>query len=243
MSTAHSTLDRFLGGRLRIVQPKRGFRAGHDSVLLAASVPAEPASTALELGAGAGVASLCLAWRVPGCRILGIEIDPELVTLANQNAALNAMSERVRFEAGEAASAPEQGRSFDHVFFNPPFHPASGQEAQSAARGRAMRDFSNAIVGQWTRIALALVKPGGTVTAIVRADRTEDILSAGEGRAAIVFPLLPHDGETPKRAIVQFRDGRCEISSPPGLVLHEDDGRNTEAAEAVLRHGSALRLI
>jgi tRNA1(Val) A37 N6-methylase TrmN6 len=240
--SGETTLDRFLGGRLTIAQPRSGFRAGHDTVLLAAAVPAAPGSQVLELGAGTGVASLCLAARVADVRVLGVEIDPELVALANANAARNGMGSRVRFEAGDAASASRHGAAFDHVFFNPPFHPASGQESPVAARTRAMRDSANAMA-QWTAIALAAAKPGGTVTAILRSDRVDDLLAAAEGNGAVLFPLFPRAGEPAKRTIVQLVKGVAATARmADGLILHGSDGGNTAAAEAVLRHGAALRL-
>ncbi len=236
------TRDGFLGGRLSIAQPRRGFRAGHDTVLLAASVPATAGSRVLELGSGAGVASLCLASRVPGVQITGIEIDPELVALAGGNAERNAMTERVRFECGDAASFGAEA-AFDHVFFNPPFHPADGEESPSAGRDLAMRDASNALA-DWTRNALHLTRADGTVTAILRADRADELLAAGQTTGAVLFPLFPRAGETPKRAIVQFHKGSpAPMLLAAGLILHQQDGRNTQAAEAVLRHGAALRLV
>ena len=275
------TLDRFLNGRITVAQPVSGFRAGHDSVLLAAAVPAEPDSHVLELGSGAGVATLCLAALVSGARITGIEIDPDLVRLANENAARNAFADRVWFIAADVAITPhgsvdanlestspswggrtaashsrESGSgggqmpegaslqlgSFDHVFFNPPFHPDSAHVSPVAARDRATRDSSDA-VRAWTGRALALAREGGTVTAIVRADRVEEILDAARDYGGIVFPLLPRLGAAPKRTIVRILKrigGR--FSTAAGLILHESDGRSTEAAEAVLRHGRSLTI-
>jgi tRNA1Val (adenine37-N6)-methyltransferase len=175
-------------------------------------------------------------------RLLGIELDPELVALANENAARNGVGTRVRFEAGDAAGACRHGTAFDHVFFNPPFHPASGQESPFAARDRAMRDPSGILAG-WTRIALSVTKAGGTVTAILRADRAEEMLAVAEPDGTVVFALFPRAGEPPKRAILQIVKGvaaRPRVAN--GLILHHSDGRNTDAAEAVLRHGAALRL-
>ena len=235
-----ATLDRFLGGRLLIAQPEHGFRAGHDTVFLAAAVPAENGSQVLELGSGAGAASLCLAARVSGAQIRGVEIDPGLVTLANENAARNAMAARVRFEAGDAAAMTD-ATTFDHVFFNPPFHPPTGQRSPRRARARAMHDDGD-VLARWTRTALALTRAGGTVTAILPANRVDEMLPAKAG--AILFPLFPHTGEPPKRAIVQIvKDSTAPFRTASGLVLHEADGRNTDAAEAVLRHGAELRLV
>ena len=241
MSARERTLDGFLGGRLTIAQPKRGFRAGHDTVLLAAAVPAEPGSRALELGSGAGVAALCLAARVSDVDVLGIEVDAGLVELARENAARNGMDGRLRFVQGDVLQF--DGRvAFDHVFFNPPFYPASGQESPQAARDRAMRD-ADQVIAEWMRAALSTVKDRGTVTAIVRADRASELLHPADGLQAILFPLLPHAGEDPKRAIVQVVKGtKGTLRTAAGLVLHEANGRNTEAAEAVLRHGAALKL-
>jgi tRNA1(Val) A37 N6-methylase TrmN6 len=234
-----ATLDRFLGGRLLAAQPRNGFRAGHDTVLLAAAVPAHASAQVLELGAGAGIASLCLAARVPGVRVLGIDIDAGLVVLANENAARNGLDGRVCFEPGDAAQF-SGGRQFDHVFFNPPFHPASGQQSPNLSRARAMR--GEHALSQWMRVALGLTRPGGTVTAITRADRAAELLRVKDG--AVLFPLFPHEGDAPKRAIVQIvKDGTAPFREAAGMVLHERDGRNTNAAEAVLRQGEELRLV
>jgi len=240
VSTGGLTLDRFLGGRIVAAQPSRGFRGGHDTVLLAAAVPAENGSVVLELGSGAGIASLCLAARVPGVRIIGIEIDPALVRLSNDNAARNNVAGRISFVTGDAEQFTSAER-IDHVFFNPPFHPDSAHVSPVAARDRATRDSTDA-VRTWTGTALSLVRDGGTVTAIVRADRIDEILDASRGYSAVVFPLSPRVGVVAKRAIVRIGKVKGEVSTAAGLVLHESDGRNTDAAEAVLRHGQPLNL-
>jgi tRNA1Val (adenine37-N6)-methyltransferase len=235
------TRDHFLGGRIVADQPRQGFRAGHDTVLLAAAVPARGGERVLELGSGAGIASLCLAWRVPGAQITGIEIDAGLVYLANENAALNGFVGRVKFFARNVFSAEIEAAPFDHVFLNPPFHWGTGQASPVASRDQAMRGDG---VAGWVQRALLWARAGGTVTAILRADRLAEAEAvAGDATAISVLPLLPRVGEPAKRAILGLR----KSASPsrhvlPALVLHDSDGRNTEAAEAVLRHGAALDL-
>jgi len=239
--TADLTEDGFLGGRLRIAQPRLGFRAGHDAVLLAAAVPAKSGERVLELGSGVGVASLCLAARIGDCEIIGIEIDPELVTLANGNAKWNGMDRCVHFIAGDARETNPDSAPFDHVFFNPPFHPDNGQVSRSAARDRATRDTNDAI-GSWAQRAIQLAKPGGSVTVILRADRLDDFLNVSGKFGVVVLPLLPSVGEAPKRVIVQLRKGeRAALTTMAGFPLH-DDGRPTHGADAVLRHAAALPL-
>jgi tRNA1(Val) A37 N6-methylase TrmN6 len=246
VSGGDCTLDGFLGGRVLAAQPAKGFRAGHDTILLAASVPARAGETVLELGSGAGIASLCLAARVRAARVLGIEIDPGLVALAQENAVRNALADRVRFVQGDVGlgDVGQDGvdaEEFDHVFFNPPFHRDTGQVSPHAARDRARRDTANA-VPRWTARALSGVRDGGTVTAIISAGRKDDMLAAAGLYPVILFPLFPRAGEAAKRLLVRIsKERQASARIARGLVLHEGQG-NSAAAECVLRHGAGLDL-
>ncbi len=232
------TEDGFLDGRLKLRQPRDGFRAGLDAVMLAAAVPAEPHQTCLELGAGVGTASLCLASRT-GCRVHGIEIDPALAALATQNAALNGLGERVCFECGNALE-PRSG-TFDHVFCNPPFHGSGGQTSPNAQRARALED--RGVLQDWVRSGVERVASKGSFTLIIRADRLDEVLAALPAAGVYMLPLLPRAGEAPKRIIVQWREG---AHTPPsrlsGIVLHRSDGRYTPEADAILRDAASLRI-
>ena len=233
------TLDRFLGGRVLAKQPARGFRAGHDTVLLAAAVSAQTGDKILELGSGVGIASLCLATRVGGVSITGIEIDPDLVRTANENAALNKLETHLRFHEGDAAHFQAQS-AFTQVFFNPPFYPETGQASPSAERERAKKG-DGALIADWAGAGLAALAPGGTLTIILRADRAEECVKACAGCRARYFPLFPKQGEQPKRLILRLVKG--EVGAPlwcKGLVLHQEDGKPTDEAEAVLRHGMGI---
>lgn len=231
--------DTFLDGRVLVAQPESGFRAGLDAVMLAASVPARSGQTALELGSGVGTVSLCLAARVPGIVITGVEQDAGLVRLAQENAAAN--SAEARFVAGDVFALPtELKRDFDQVFCNPPFH-GEGQASPDAARAIALMDGGS--LRDWLRLGLQRTVSGGVFTAILRADRLNEALAALPERGVLAFPLWPHAGEAPKRVIAQARKGSlAPFALLPGLVLHTADGDWTPAADAILRRGEALAL-
>jgi tRNA1Val (adenine37-N6)-methyltransferase len=233
-----TTEDRFLDGRVTVRQPSLGFRAGLDAVMLAAAIPAESGDAVLELGAGCGTASLCLAARVGECKITGVEIDEGLVALARENAAANGMATRVWFREADALGHELRGE-FDHVFANPPFHHATGQNSPDERRERAKRDENG--VTAWTSAGLKRVRSRGSLTMIVRADRLRDVLVAMPETGVIVFPLWPRSGELAKRVLVQVRKGSsAPLEVQPGLVLHEASGKFTGEAEDVLRGRKAL---
>ena len=236
------TDDKFLGGRVRVRQSTHGFRAGLDAVMLAAAVPARAGESALELGAGAGTASLCLMWRVHGIAIVGMEIDPALADLANVNAKANAMDGRLSFVVADAFDPPAAlRRPVDHVFCNPPFHGDDGQVSPDAARARALQDGGQLI--QWLVAGVKRTAPKGTFTAILRADRLGEALAGLPERGVSVFPLWPRAGAPAKRVIVQVRkDARGPLAVLPGLVLHDAGGAYTVEADAILRGGAPLAL-
>ena len=236
---SETTLDTFLNGRVAVRQMRAGFRAGLDAVMLAAAVPAVASDAVLELGAGAGTASLCLAARVPDCMVTGVEIDPSLASLANDNAVANGMVARVRFAACDVFDLqPELKREFAHVLCNPPFHDG-GEVSPDAARDRALRDCGE--LGAWMETGLKRTASGGTFTAIVRADRMSEALARLPDRGVSILPLWPRRDQPAKRIILQTCKGsRAASTLLPGLVLHHTDGSYTREADSVLRDAAPL---
>ncbi len=235
------TEDKFLGGRLTVRQFAGGFRAGLDAVMLAAAVPACDGEEVLELGSGAGTASLCLAARVAGVRVVGAEIESALVTLSNGNAAANGLGERVSFVAADALDLPAGlRRDFAHVMCNPPFHSMTGERSPDAMKAGATHDDGG--LGDWLGIGVKRTAPGGTFSCIVRADRLGEALAALPPTGVSVLALHPHAGEAAKRVVIQVKKAsRAPLAMLAGLVLHEAGGGYTPAADAVLR-GEALSL-
>jgi tRNA1(Val) A37 N6-methylase TrmN6 len=207
--------------------------------MLAAAVP--DGRNALELGAGVGTASLCLAARLAGISVTGIEIDPSLAKLANENAAANGMAERARFVAADVFALPlEFKREYDAVLMNPPFH-GEGQSSPDPSRARALMD--RGALRDWLEAGVKRTVSGGSFTAILRADRLNEALTALPETGVIVYPLWPKAGEPARRVLVQLRKGgRAPFCLLPGLILHEASGVYTPDADVVLRGEAALAL-
>ena len=239
--------DTLLGGRVRLCQPERGYRVAIDPVLLAAAVAAEAGESVLDIGCGTGAAALCLAARLAGVRVTGIEREREMVRLANDNFVLNGFGGRVSAMVGDLLRPPprlEPG-TFHHVMANPPFLEAARATPSVDPIRAAATVEGEADLAAWVRFALVMARAKGTVTFIHRADRVADLLAqlAGRGGDIVIFPLWPKAGRAARRVIVRARKGSAAPARlMPGLVLHEAGGRFTPAAEAVLRDGAALAL-
>lgn len=241
------TEDRLLGGRIRLRQPADGYRVAIDPVFLAASVPAEPHQLVLDVGCGSGAAMLCLAARVPHSRIVGLEMQRDLVRLAGDNVILNGLEARASVMIGDLLQPPPRlsPGAFDHVMANPPFH-ERGRATPGATAGKSGATIEgDADLAAWVRFSLAMVRSKGTVTFIHRADRIDALLGQIAGRAGevVIFPLWPGQGRPASRILVR---ARTQVAAParlaPGLVLHEPDGGLSSAADGVLRAGRGLDL-
>lgn len=243
---AELTCDALLGGRLRLWQPRAGYRAATDPILLAAAVPARAGEAVLELGCGAGAALLALGLRVPGLNLTGVELQPEYAGLARRNAAGNGLAVTIH-QADLTALPPELRRPFDRVLMNPPFFDPAAPGALDAGRDTAQREATP--LADWIAAGLRRLAPGGWLTVIHRAERLPGILAALTGPAGdiAVRPLAPRAGRPAGRVIVQARKGaRGPFRLLAPLVLHAgaahpgDRDHFTPEASAILRDGAAL---
>ena len=245
------TEDAVLGGRLRLRQPKRGHRVGHDAILLAAACPARAGDKVVDLGAGIGAAGLAVAARVGGTTVTLIEIERKLAALAEENVELNRLEGRVRAVpldvTGAARAFAAAGLAADgaaRVLMNPPFNdPARQRSSPDAARALA-HAAPRAVLTSWVKTAARLLSARGTLTLIWRADGLADVLAAlapAFGGLA-VMPVYPAPGKSAIRILVTATKGsRAPLTLVPPLVLADASGRPTAEADAILRDGAALR--
>ncbi|MFN7223846.1 MAG: tRNA1(Val) (adenine(37)-N6)-methyltransferase [Paracoccaceae bacterium] len=237
--------DKFLCGRLRLLQPVKGYRAATDPVLLAAACPAKDGERVLDIGCGAGAASLCLGARVPGVHLTGLEVQADYADLARRNASRNGMVMAVH--DGDLSHMPPDLRvDFDQVIMNPPYYAPSGTRSPVESRARAMQ--VHLPLAAWVQAGARRLAPGGWLTLICGADGLPDVLGGMTKMGSIVvLPLAPREGRAAVRIIVQARKGgRAAFRLLAPFVIHAGDAHDgdrehyTPEASAVLRGGGDL---
>jgi tRNA1(Val) A37 N6-methylase TrmN6 len=254
-TAASHTTDSFLGGRVTLVQPRKGHRAGLDAALLQAVVPADATGVLIDIGAGVGTVAFAAAARAAALRAVAMEQDAELVALARAALALpeNAdITRRVDLLTADAAALDElRGKlgeaalAADWVLMNPPFD-TPGRVRQSPDAGRRGAHVGDAeLLPAWCRTAAALLKHGGTLGLIHRAAALPQVLKAISGAfgGVRILPTHPSGGAPATRIVVTAQRGsRAPLSLLPGLILHAADGGWTEQANAILNGDAALPL-
>lgn len=237
----HVTEDSLLDARLILLQPKQGFRASIDPIILAATVPVKAGDRVLDVGTGSGAAALAILVREPWAWVTGLDIQENLIALATRSAARNQMTEHATFQAGDLMSdyAVANLGQFDHVMSNPPFFErGSGQLPKNKARALATVE-STADLRKWIEFMVGAARDGGTITLIHRAEREYeviDLLRHWCGDIAVMDLTSKQKEGTQKLFVIQaIKNAQAGEISRTELILHKADDDFTDQALAVLR--------
>ena len=239
--------DRLLGGRIVLRQPRDGYRAAIDPVLLAAAVDVRRGGLVLDAGLGTGAAALCLLARRPDLRVIGLEADPGICALAAANAAANGVSDRLAVRHCTVSDAQSvlatEAITVDGVMTNPPYLAADSADASPNA-GRRRANLESTPLSAWIAACAAPLRTKSPLTLVHRADRVDDAIvalkRAGFGEVAIL-PLWPKPGAAARRVLLRARKGIAGAARLlPGLVLHGPAGGYTPEAEAILRDAAPV---
>jgi len=266
VTSRHLLGTHLLGGRVKVMQPQKGYRIGMDGALLAAACASLPKTkTALELGCGVGGALLSLKMRRPALDLTGIEREPDYAALARENIRLNELAGVTIIEGdigqgyktllssraneGEVAGEvpPERVKPhlprFDLVFSNPPYFddPDTLRPPHEAKRPAWIADDG---LEAWLDFAQGAVVDQGHIVFIHRADRLADILIGLSQKCGsfAVRPVQPFAGKDAKRVLVRAqRLGKAPLRLLPPLILHDNGERkHTPEVEAILRGETEL---
>ena len=241
-----TTLDGLLNHQIVVEQPKSGFRIALDTVFLAASVPADPHHTVLDMGCGVGGAILCLAFRIPLFKGVGAEIQKNMITLCQKNIERNGFQSRLTVQEANIGSFPKTwDQAFDHVMMNPPYHKEKHHSLTDNVSKRIANVEKTDDLILWIKKASQCLKKTGTLTLIHRADREREIcqILSNEFDGIDILYLLPKAGVAPKRLIIRATKEKGGIHHVKPFVLHQIDGTYTHQADNILREAQAINFV
>ena len=245
-----TTEDAFLGGALRLRQPKSGHRAGYDAMLLAAATLARPGDRVVEFGAGVGAAGLALKARVSAIDLVLVEIEPGLAALARDNAAANKMSADVMVldvtSAAEAfASAGLPPDSVDVILMNPPFNDAARHRPSPDRIRAAAHVATDATLESWVHAARRVLKSSGALTLIWRADGLADVLAALK-RGFGSLKILPVHADATRPAIRVLvravKGGKAPTEILSAALLNDEQAMPNKKVAEILEGRGVLPL-
>jgi tRNA1(Val) A37 N6-methylase TrmN6 len=179
-----------------------------------------------------------------------VEIDPSLAALASTNATLNGITAEVltldvTAGASAFASAGLGADSIDAVLMNPPFNDAVRQQASPNASRRAAHEATATTLEDWIHAARRILKPGGVLTLIWRADAIAEVLAAlGRGFGSIALQPVHGMASAPAIRVLAraVKGGRAPTQIHAGVMLNDAAGVPNRQAQAILAGDALLAL-
>ncbi len=242
-----NTTNNILNGKIKIIQPKKGYRAAIDPILLAASVLSKKNESVLDVGCGVGTALLALAHRVKDINITGLEIQPNLAKLALQNSNINNLQDRINI-INDDLHNPDlslQPNHFNHVMSNPPYFIDHNGQISPYPNKAISNCGAKELLQSWVSFCIKYLKPRGYAHFIFTSTRIDELLAIMQNKLGDVriYPLWPNANKPSKLVIVQ---GRKSVKSPaqilPGMIMHKNNGKHTKHLNNVLIDGKGIEL-
>jgi tRNA1(Val) A37 N6-methylase TrmN6 len=240
------SLDSFLGGKLIIKQPLKGFRAGLDSVLIASIINLQNKNTSniLELGCGVGVAFLSLATRFKNLNITAVEINKLYSDFALYNIEINKQiidTNNIQIINQDINKLSLNKNSFDIVFSNPPFYKKDSIKNSIYDLKNQGNIESTANLKDFISKAFELLTNNGTFYIIHHTNRFKDLMDNLETNKfgnINLYPIYSKKNESASRFILSAQKFS---KSPPkihvGITIHNKEGNFTKEAINILQNG------
>jgi tRNA1Val (adenine37-N6)-methyltransferase len=241
INPADETLDSILGGRLKLIQPRRGYRFSIDSILLGRFARARPNARVLELGAGCGVIAIMLATLLEPREMIAIEIDAQLADLIERNAALNQLRDVISARCADLRTTRLAGlgaESFDLVVANPPYRAARAGRASPNPHRRAARSEAGASLADFVKAASRYTRRGGRVAFVMVASRGAELIALMRAyrlepkRIRTIHPRI--DSPASAMLVEARKDAGVELTIGPPLIVYAREGVYSDEARALL---------
>ena len=222
------TEDTILNGKIKLFQPKDGYRVALDPIILASFISPMPYRKILDVGCGVGTISLILKMKESAAEITAIDMDKEMCRICAQNSAVNELAMNILNVGIEDKTLPKE-LLFDHVVTNPPFF---RKKSSHFSESKKLANFETISLVEWISLCINKLKNSGTFSIIHRASRLEEILSTLKNRAGAVkvVPIFSKSNKEANRVVVQAKkSSKSEMKMLPGIVVHLDDGSYSES--------------
>ena len=239
--TSHGeTLDALFQGKLKIIQRKKGYRFSIDSLLLAHFVKVRGGEEIVDLGTGNGVIPLILGCLHPSVRVVGLELQEEMVQRALRSVDLNRLGERVKIIQGDVCSVEESfsPQSFDAVVCNPPYRETASGRINPDPERRVARHEIKARLSDFLRAGSYLLRRRGRMALVYPAARTLDLLQTMRQedlepkRLRLVYSL--EESASTLVLAEGIKGGGSELRVMPPLVMYTKERKYSPEIRAIL---------
>ena len=240
------TLDTVCQGRLKIIQPEKGYRFSIDAVLLVGLTRIHPRDRIVDLGTGCGVIPLLLAYQGAIDHITGVEIQESLVSMAKRNVLINELSHLITIVHADLRkmNAAMVGGSVDLVMSNPPYGKLRSGRLNPNSRKAIARHELLANVGDVVRAAAKLLPQKGRLALIYPARRLPNLLKEvcmngfAPKHLTVIHSTLESEAKLVHLESIKGGGEELRVSKP--FVIYRNDDEYTDEMKAIYGNAAVV---
>ena len=224
---------------LKLIQKQQGFRFGVDAVLLSHFANIKSRHRVIDLCTGTGIVPFLAYGKYAPKEVIGLEIQEDMVEMANRSSVLNNTTDIVKFVHGDLKdkSLLDSLGKFDVLTVNPPYKLNNAgiinpNDKLAIARHEVMCTLEDVIVA-----ARRLLKDNGRMFIVHRPERLADIF--GLMRKYKIEPkrvrlVQPNTKKAPNIVLVEGqRDGGAFLKWEETLYVYDDNGNYSEEIDRI----------
>lgn len=226
-------IDDLQTGGFRIIQKRKGFRFGTDSVLLADFAFVKAKARVADFGSGCGIISVLLCAHRKDITVSALEIQSELAEMSQRSVLLNSLQNRIRVVNGDVKNALKLiGGSFDCVVCNPPYYSQTEYIPSSDESAVIARSDFLLTPDEMCASAFKVLKTGGRLNTVFPAAKMHEMLYAmKDSRLAPKRIRTVHEtaAHAPSLVLIDaVKQGGAGLKWLPPLILSNADGSRTD---------------
>ena len=224
---------------LKLIQKQQGFRFGVDAVLLSHFANIKSRHRVIDLCTGTGIVPFLAYGKYAPKEVIGLEIQEDMVEMANRSSVLNNTTDIVKFVHGDLKdkSLLDSLGKFDVLTVNPPYKLNNAgiinpNDKLAIARHEVMCTLEDVIIA-----ARRLLKDNGRMFIVHRPERLADIfvlMRKHKIEPKRVRMVQPNTKKAPNIVLVEGqRDGGAFLKWEETLYVYDDNGKYSEEIDRI----------
>ncbi len=219
---------------LKIIQDKKGFCFGIDSVLLSDfAKKIKKDSKVIDLGTGTGIINILLSGKTDASSFVGVEIQQDVAEMAERSIKLNYLEDKIKIINENITKLKNiyKQNSFDVVVTNPPYKKINTGIVNNENKKIISRHEITASLQDFIHISSYLLKDYGEFYMVHRPERLVDIFSIM--RTEKIEPKLikfvyPNKNKKTNLVLIKgIKKGKPFLEFDKNLYIYNDDGTYT----------------
>lgn len=221
-------------GKFKIIQNKKGFCFGIDSVLLSDfAKEIKTGSKVVDLGTGTGILGILLCAKTNLSSVLGVEIQEEVAEMARRSIVMNGLEKKFTILTTDVKKLKNKIKlnNYDVVITNPPYKKINTGKINENEKKLISKHEITADLSEFIKTSYSILKDNGAFYMVHRAERLSDIiyeLRKNKLEPKIIRFVYSNEIEDSKLVLIKaIKNAKSFLKVDKPLYIYDNKGNYT----------------